>query len=409
MFSLLCVEGNIPLAGKVQDGNAADTRLNNEELQRVSELIKATATKREDFLYIADCKLVTKENLELLRANPFVTRLPARYNVHDEAIDRALLEDEWEAVGALNQTPQTKKRPAAQYKICEQPIELYGSSYRGIVVHSTSLDKRRLKRIDRELKQAKEIAQQVCVQAAKQHWQCQADAEAVLCKIEHDHRDGLWVVRGEVQEVKKYAKGRPPASGPRPVKSVSYQLQMSIAENAQKVAEYRERAGCFVLLTNTPTAGTASCGQKTYSGRQCLEAYKEQCGVERNFSFLKEPLIVNDVFLKKPTRIDALGLVLLLSLLVWSLMERTMRVNQREQKLELKALDNKPTVRPTSFIMTHQFHGILVIRRGNERCLARPLGFTQGQYLLALGLSATIFTKPPPAPRGQSHNPLFQS
>jgi transposase len=94
MFSLLCVEGNIPLAGKVQDGNSADTRLNNEELQRISELIKATGTKREDFLYIADCKVVTKDNLELLASNPFVSRLPASYKVHDEAIDRALLKDQ---------------------------------------------------------------------------------------------------------------------------------------------------------------------------------------------------------------------------------------------------------------------------------------------------------------------------
>jgi transposase len=398
MFSLLCVEGSIPLVGKVQDGNAADTRLNNEELQRVSELIKATGTKREDFLYIADCKLVTKENLELLGPNPFVTRLPASYNVHDEAIDRALLDDRWEAVGALNQTPQSKKRPAAQYTVCEQSIELYGKRYRAIVVHSTSHDKRRLKRIERKLKEAKEIAQQACAQAAKQNWQCKPDAEAVLRKIERDHEDALWEVRGEVREVKKYARGRPSADGQRKVKSVSYQLALTITENTERVAKFKERAGCFVLLTNTRAPGTACGAQKTYSGRECLEAYKEQSGVERNFSFLKEPLIVNDVFLKKPERIDALGMVLLFSLLVWSLMERIMRVNQREQKLELKDLDNKPTLRPTSFIMTHQFHGILVIRRGNERCMARRLGFTQGQYLLALGLSATIFTKPPRPP-----------
>jgi transposase len=399
MFSLLCVEGNIPLAGKVQDGNSADTRLNNEELQRISELIKATGTKREDFLYIADCKVVTKENLELLADNPFVTRLPASYNVHDEAIDRALLEDHWEVVGALTQTPQTKKRPAAQYKVCEQPIKLYGKAYRAIVVHSTSHDKRRIKRIDRELKESKQKALQACAQATKQDWQCRPDAEAVLRKIEQDHQGGLWEVGGEVREVKKYAKGRPPVNGPRAVKSVSYQLELTITENAQRVAKHRERAGCFVLLTNTRAPGTASGTQKTYSGRQCLEAYKEQSGVERNFSFLKEPLIVNDVFLKKPERIDALGMVLLFSLLVWSLMERTMRINQREQKLQLKDLDNKPTLRPTSFIMTHQFHGILVIRRGTERCLARRLGFTQAQYLMALGLSAKIFTNPPPFPR----------
>jgi transposase len=47
-----------------------------------------------------------------------------------------------------------------------------------------------------------------------------------------------------------------------------------------------------------------------------LRTYKAQDGIERNFSFLKDPLIVNDLFLKKPERIEALGMILLLSLLI---------------------------------------------------------------------------------------------
>jgi transposase len=40
-----------------------------------------------------------------------------------------------------------------------------------------------------------------------------------------------------------------------------------------------------------------------------LRAYKEQHGVEQNFAFLKDPVMVNSLFLKKPARIEALGLV----------------------------------------------------------------------------------------------------
>ena len=38
-----------------------------------------------------------------------------------------------------------------------------------------------------------------------------------------------------------------------------------------------------------------------------------------NFPFLKDPLIVNDTFLKKAERIEALGFILLLSLMIWNL------------------------------------------------------------------------------------------
>jgi transposase len=42
--------------------------------------------------------------------------------------------------------------------------------------------------------------------------------------------------------------------------------------------------------------------------------------IERNFGFLKDPLIANDMFLKKHHRIEALGLIFILALLLWRLM-----------------------------------------------------------------------------------------
>ncbi|MFT5192679.1 MAG: hypothetical protein ACI957_005737, partial [Verrucomicrobiales bacterium] len=69
-----------------------------------------------------------------------------------------------------------------------------------------------------------------------------------------------------------------------------------------------------------------------------------------------------------------------------------------EKDLKLKDLDRKPTKRPTSFIMIHKFRGILVMSRGRERCLASPLSYEQGQYLIALGLKGTIFTSKPNPP-----------
>ena len=63
----------------------------------------------------------------------------------------------------------------------------------------------------------------------------------------------------------------------------------------------------------------------SYDANEILKAYKDQYGIEQNFSFLKDPVIVNSIFLKSPQRIEVLGLVLLLSLLIWRLIERQMR------------------------------------------------------------------------------------
>jgi len=79
-------------------------------------------------------------------------------------------------------------------------------------------------------------------------------------------------------------------------------------------------AGGFVLLTHVPPAGAVA-----HSARDVLTVYKEQHGTEQNSGFLKDPVIVHSLFLKKPERIEALGLVVLLALLLWRVMERTMR------------------------------------------------------------------------------------
>ncbi len=71
------------------------------------------------------------------------------------------------------------------------------------------------------------------------------------------------------------------------------------------MAHLEEEAGCFVLLTNVPTEGDLA-----HSARDILTVYKDQHGTEQNYGFLKDPVIVNSLFLKKPERIEALGVVL---------------------------------------------------------------------------------------------------
>ena len=407
MFSLLCVEGNIPLLGQVEDGNAADSRLNNENLERVARLIAENQIDRDNFLYVADCKLVNEANLKLLAGTPFVTRLPASYNVHAEAVDAALKADKWEALGPLNQTPASAKRPAAIYKIAPQSIELYGQPYRAIVVHSSNHDKRRQKRIDRELEQAQKKAERAIKTARKEIYSCEKDAHAALTKLQETFCDELWQVSGKLEPKNIYAPGKVAAGQERKVRRVDYRLSCEVRENEELTKRFRAHAGCFVLLSNAPEPESCATQESTnpskaksvsrkWSAAQCLQAYKEQHGVESSFSFLKEPLIVNDIFLKKPGRIDALGFILLLSLLVWSLMQRSLRKSVEEHpERVLTDLADRPTIRPTAFILVHKFLSVTILKMGRHRRLAHTLKSDQLNYLRALGLDQTIFTTPP--------------
>jgi DNA-binding MarR family transcriptional regulator len=109
---------------------------------------------------------------------------------------------------------------------------------------------------------------------------------------------------------------------------------------------------------------------------------------------LKDPVIVNSLFLKKPARIEALGLILLLALLIWRLMERALRRHVDTTSTPLPGWDKKTTERPTAFMMGTKFAGGIVLKLGHDRQLARPLSVVQQHYLTALDVPATCFTLP---------------
>jgi len=167
------------------------------------------------------------------------------------------------------------------------------------------------------------------------------------------------------------AKADPERTVFRKSKKCVIGFQADIAEDIVAVSTFREEAGCFVLITNVPKEAEGE--QVGYDSKAILEAYKEQYGIEQDFGFLKDPVIVNSVFLKKPERIEVLGLILLTSLLIWRLMERSMRQYVEQTGEKLPGWDHKPTDRPTSFMMTTKFTGIMVIKIGNERRLSKPL------------------------------------
>jgi transposase len=107
-----------------------------------------------------------------------------------------------------------------------------------------------------------------------------------------------------------------------------------------------DEAGCFVLLTNLLDQ------QADWPADELLSLYKSQIGIEKNFSFLKDPAIVNSIFLKKAERIEVLGLVLLISLLIWRLMERSLRQYVESNDCTLPGWVRRQTKKPIT-----SFHG----------------------------------------------------
>jgi transposase len=385
VLSLLCVDGNVPVVGKLEDGNASDKTVNRRLLSEVSGHMHKHGVGEDAFIYIADSAMVTEANLaQAGERTRFITRLPATYNEHERVILDAIEADDWQEVGRIAETPPTKNRPGASYRVHEGSVTLYGKTYRAAVVHSSAHDQRRLKRLERELRASRSDIEAVAKAAAKKTFFCRPDAEAAAVEVRAQsaayHR-----LEVRVEERPRYGPGRPKKGVPRTPVAVEYVLGTEVVEKHDAVAKRRQLAGCFVLLSNIPA-------EDGYDAERILRTYKEQNAIEKNFSFLKDDRIVNALFLKRPERIEALGLILLISLLVWRLIELVMRTELQARAATVPGWDDKPTARPTAYMVTWKFKGVLILCVNGQRLLAKPFTDTQLAFLQALQVPENCFT-----------------
>jgi transposase len=386
--SLLCVDRGIPVAAKLVSGNESDKVINRGLLGEVAKKMRELA--QDDPVYVADSALVTEDNLDLLadedKGCRFITRLPRTYKECREVAAWAVEQPAWHDLGAISpQRPTTKRKPA-YYHGFETEVDLYRRRYRALVVHSDALDKKSVKKLDRELEQDKVDLTKLKAEHEKISYACLPDAQRALLRLP---RGKLHCVVGEVYEVPHYPKGRPKAHEVRTPSRIDYRLALRLEPDEEAISRLQLEAGCFVLLTNIPEDGPR--GMTSYD---LLATYKSQDMVERNFGFLKDEAIVNSLFLKTPARIEALGLILVLSLMVWRLMERSMRLSLQDSGTTVEGWDKKATSRPTSLMITTMFLSMVVIRTREKRFLANGLSTVQRKYLEILGVSYRVFIEP---------------
>ncbi len=386
MTELLCVERGIPIFGRNLDGNSSDQKSNNEMLSRISSIMAKNKLGSGAFVYVADSALVTKENLVQAGDELTLSRLPARFNECGVSIERAVSADQWISLGRLSEIETKGNRPSAIYKSFETTVTLFEKDYRAVVVHSSAHDKRRQKKCDRQIIESEKKINDA-LKKTKVLYACEADANAIAAEIEK-HSSRLHTVESTVHPVEKRKSGRPPKEGP-PATRTHYEVQWSLSEKAEEIERIRKIAGCFVLITNVPIEGTGGMDSATL-----LRTYKGQYGVENDFSFLKDPLIVNDLFLKTPSRVDVLGMVLIIALMVWRLMERSMRTYVKTTNKPLSGWCNRPTDKPTSFMMSKALVGITVVRKGRDRWLLAEPEERPAAFLKSLGVSVRVFTDP---------------
>jgi len=386
MTELLCVDRGVPIFGRTLDGNSSDKTSNNQILTRIGAVMARHGLGPGAFVYVADSAMVTQGNLDAIGPNRFVSRLPATYAECARVIGEAVDADAWIDLGELAENAAGQSRPCASYKAFECSVVLYGKTYRAVVVHSSSHDKRRQKKLD---KAVAESARSIKAALGKMQtvYFCEGDAGVAAAQAQR-LADKLHTVATSVSPVQVRRRGRPPANRPAPM-DTRYAIACELVPNADGVARERQLAGCFVLINNVPSEGDGAL-----DAAGLLRTYKGQYGVESDFAFLKDPLVVNDLFLKTPSRIDALGMILIIALMIWRLMERSMRTYVAQSRTRLPGWDNRTTDKPTAFMMTTAMTEIKVVVIDGQRHPLRGPSPNQLAFLKSLGLGPSAFLDP---------------
>jgi len=144
-----------------------------------------------------------------------------------------------------------------------------------------------------------------------------------------------------------------------------------------------EEAGCCGLRTKGPTAG--DLGQ---SARDILTVYHDHQGPEQHDGFRTDPVRVPSRFRKQPERREAWGRVVCLARRIWRLMARARRTSVAPTSPPVSGWDKNATERPTACMMVTKCAGVIVVKRGPQRQLARPLAVVPQPSLTALAMPA---------------------
>jgi transposase len=382
MFGTATSSDGIPILGEVMSGNTSDMTFNKGWIKTVRQALQKSD---DDFL------LYTEENLKLFKEYhvDMISRLPERYGLAEELINQAITANIWTEIGTLSEG-----KKAATYKSVSFERELCGDTYRFVVFHSSSLDKRKLKTLNSKIEKEKLELIKKAEEEGKREFFCEEDARTEIEKFLKKNKSKFHTIASEIIEVEKTIKRNKRGrlkNGEIQSKERRFLVKIEPGQDVTSCNREQERCGLFVLITTLKD-------MEKYPDREILSQYKGQQAVENIFKFIKDPTLVGAYCLKNPERIVAFGYILLMAAQVYTILERIVRKNLDNPDEEpVEGLNRQKTKRPTTYAIEYVLSAILVMRvqkkKSEEWILSKELDKNQKRILKLAGFDERIYCK----------------
>ena len=330
-------DGGVPFVSQSWDGNTSDTKIFQERAQVLMATFKTAPSPR---YLVADSKLYNEDNAANLHSLGFITRIPNTLKLVSQVITDALRGDTWHRV---NDTTRYQR-----VELCH-----YGMAQRWLVVSSEAALQRAEATVSKAQQREYEAIEKQLFHLQAQRFETPEAAQAALGTLATSwtyHQ----VASSRLIEHKRYAcKGRPTPT--TPIKAITWQIHGDARPDDEQIGYCKQCKACFVVGTNVDA--------HQLSDADVLQAYKGQAQAEGGFRFLKDPLFfVSSLFVKKPSRIQGLLMVMTLALLVYSVAQRRLRQHLARHNETVPNQINQPTRRPTLRWVFQLLEGIHRVR-----------------------------------------------
>jgi len=353
-------DGAVPVYFQVASGNVVDDQTHCATWDLLCRL-----TGRRNFLYVADCKLASTENMAYIHQHQgrFLTVLP-RTRSEDRVFRDSL------SSGQIQWRPIHDKRNddgeiVDQYSV-SVPATLSAEGYRLVWYHSTRKAEQdasaRHQQVERALNELAELRQKLS--SPRTRYRREAKVAEAVQEILQARGVERWIVT-EVKELteerfRQDRRGRPNDQS-RYVRETSTRFELAYHIDTVQLAAETAGDGVFPLITN----------DSSLSELEMLLAYKSQPALEKRFSHLKTDFEVAPVYLKEVSRIQALLCVYFLALLTESLLERELRRAMDREAIESLPLypEGRKCRRPTARRVIDLFEDV---QRHSLRAGRRP-------------------------------------
>jgi transposase len=359
-------DGGVPVYFTTDDGDKNDDQTHIATWNVLHQL-----TGRADFLYIADCKLASADNLKHItqHGGRFITVLPKNRS-EPRAMNATLLDQpdslRWVLLYEVHDEDGVLQQ---RYRTLREE-QLTADGYRLLWIHSMSKaisdDAGRMKALQKTMDDLGKL--RIRLQSPRSRMRQQArvaqEVEAIL-----ERRGTRELLRVEIiqQEQVTPTRGQSRRSTKKTYTcDIKPRFDLSWYVDAEQLDRVRQADGVFPLITN----------DRQMSVEEVLRAYKRQPLIEKRFSQFKSDFHVAPVYLKEISRIESLLGVYFMALLIQTLLERELRSAMAEAELNSLPLypESRPCRRPTTRRV------IDVLEPLSRHRLTRADGTTQDLY-----------------------------